>query len=88
MCLSLCLPQAHGASVLSSFCEGFFLQHMAGLLEREAFRSLLLGPLGARWVTEMGSGPKMVPPRGDSPLEELEMTLARRLRSLYITSRV
>uniref|UniRef100_A0A674DKA0 Ankyrin repeat and BTB domain containing 2 n=1 Tax=Salmo trutta TaxID=8032 RepID=A0A674DKA0_SALTR len=80
--------KAHGASVLSSFCEGFFLQHMAGLLEREAFRSLLLGPLGARWVTEMGSGPKMVPPRGDSPLEELEMTLARRLRSLYVTSRV
>uniref|UniRef100_A0A8C7G4D6 Ankyrin repeat and BTB domain containing 2 n=1 Tax=Oncorhynchus kisutch TaxID=8019 RepID=A0A8C7G4D6_ONCKI len=80
--------KAHAASVLSSFCEGFFLQHMAGLLEREAFRSLLLGPLGARWVTEMGSGPKMVPPRGDSPLEELETTLARRLRSLYITSRV
>uniref|UniRef100_A0A8C7PM32 Ankyrin repeat and BTB (POZ) domain containing 2b n=1 Tax=Oncorhynchus mykiss TaxID=8022 RepID=A0A8C7PM32_ONCMY len=80
--------KAHAASVLSSFCEGFFLQHMAGLLEREAFRSLLLGPMGARWVTEMGSGPKMVPPRGDSPLEELETTLARRLRSLYITSRV
>uniref|UniRef100_A0A8C8FXU3 BTB domain-containing protein n=1 Tax=Oncorhynchus tshawytscha TaxID=74940 RepID=A0A8C8FXU3_ONCTS len=80
--------KAHAASVLSSFCEGFFLQHMAGLLEREAFRSLLLGPLGAHWVTEMGSGPKMVPPRGDSPLEELETTLARRLRSLYITSRV
>uniref|UniRef100_A0A8C7PL25 Ankyrin repeat and BTB (POZ) domain containing 2b n=1 Tax=Oncorhynchus mykiss TaxID=8022 RepID=A0A8C7PL25_ONCMY len=60
--------KAHAASVLSSFCEGFFLQHMAGLLEREAFRSLLLG--------------------GDSPLEELETTLARRLRSLYITSRV
>uniref|UniRef100_A0A8C7G200 Ankyrin repeat and BTB domain containing 2 n=2 Tax=Oncorhynchus TaxID=8016 RepID=A0A8C7G200_ONCKI len=57
--------KAHAASVLSSFCEGFFLQHMAGLLEREAFRSL-----------------------GDSPLEELETTLARRLRSLYITSRV
>uniref|UniRef100_A0A8C8FZM4 ABTB2/3 histone-like domain-containing protein n=1 Tax=Oncorhynchus tshawytscha TaxID=74940 RepID=A0A8C8FZM4_ONCTS len=69
--------KAHAASVLSSFCEGFFLQHMAGLLEREAFRSLLLGPLGAHWVTEM-----------DSPLEELETTLARRLRSLYITSRV
>ncbi|CAB1323659.1 unnamed protein product [Coregonus sp. 'balchen'] len=63
-------------------------KHMAGLLEREAFRSLLLGPLGARWVTEMGSGPKTGPPRGDSPLEELETTLARRLRSLYITSRV
>uniref|UniRef100_A0A8D3A9J1 Ankyrin repeat and BTB (POZ) domain containing 2b n=1 Tax=Scophthalmus maximus TaxID=52904 RepID=A0A8D3A9J1_SCOMX len=58
--------KAHGSLELSSFCEGYFLQQMPALLEREGFRSL----------------------RGDSPLEELEATLARRLRSLYVTSRV
>uniref|UniRef100_A0A672GKJ7 Ankyrin repeat and BTB/POZ domain-containing protein 2 n=1 Tax=Salarias fasciatus TaxID=181472 RepID=A0A672GKJ7_SALFA len=57
---------------LSSFCEGYFLQQMPALLERESFRSLLLGP-------RQGSS---------SPLEELEATLAQRLRSLYVTSRV
>ncbi|XP_062317950.1 ankyrin repeat and BTB/POZ domain-containing protein 2 isoform X2 [Osmerus eperlanus] len=72
--------KAHDAVELSSFCEAYFLQHMSGLLEREAFQGLLLGPPGARW----GAGAI----RGDSPLEELESTLAQRLRSLYVTSRV
>uniref|UniRef100_A0A8C9QXB6 Ankyrin repeat and BTB domain containing 2 n=1 Tax=Scleropages formosus TaxID=113540 RepID=A0A8C9QXB6_SCLFO len=63
--------KAHGAADLTSFCEGYFLQHMAGLLEQEAFRMLL------RWG-----------PGRDSPLDDMEVALARRLRSLYVTSRV
>ncbi|KAK7117925.1 hypothetical protein R3I94_023216 [Phoxinus phoxinus] len=68
--------KAHGAVELSTHCEGFFLQNMAGLLEREAFRALILGS-----GTRGGSGK-------DSLLDELEATLARRLRSLLVTSRV
>ncbi|KAL0154700.1 hypothetical protein M9458_048963, partial [Cirrhinus mrigala] len=33
----------HGGVELSTYCEGYFLQNMAGLLEREAFRTLILG---------------------------------------------
>ncbi|XP_048013975.1 ankyrin repeat and BTB/POZ domain-containing protein 2 isoform X2 [Megalobrama amblycephala] len=68
--------KAHGAVELITYCEGFFLQNMAGLLEREAFRALILGS-----GTRSGSGK-------DSLLEELEATLTRRLRSLLVTSRV
>ncbi|KAF4095348.1 ankyrin repeat and BTB/POZ domain-containing protein 2 [Onychostoma macrolepis] len=68
--------KAHGAAELSTYCEGYFLQNMAGLLEREAFRTIILGS-----GTRSGSGK-------DSLLEELEATLARRLRSLLVTSRV
>ncbi|XP_042608815.1 ankyrin repeat and BTB/POZ domain-containing protein 2-like [Cyprinus carpio] len=68
--------KSHGAVELSTYCEGYFLQNMAGLLEREAFRTLILGS-----GTRSGSGK-------DSLLEELEATLARRLRSLLVTSRV
>ena len=72
--------QAHGSVELSAFCEGYFLQNMSALLEREGFRALLLGPqTGSR-----GGGS----PRLESPLEQLEATLARRLRSLYTSSRV
>ncbi|XP_070764286.1 ankyrin repeat and BTB/POZ domain-containing protein 2 isoform X2 [Enoplosus armatus] len=78
--------KAHGSMELSSFCEGYFLQQMPALLEREGFRSLLLGPPGARQGNNSTS--TLVHSRGDSPLEELEATLARRLRSLYVTSRV
>ncbi|XP_031421039.1 ankyrin repeat and BTB/POZ domain-containing protein 2 [Clupea harengus] len=69
--------KAHGAAELSTYCEGFFLQHMPGLMEREAFRGLLLLGPGGRW----GSG-------RETPLDEMEAMLARRLRSLYVTSRV
>ncbi|XP_052399410.1 ankyrin repeat and BTB/POZ domain-containing protein 2-like [Carassius gibelio] len=68
--------KAHGAVELSTYCEGYFLQNMAGLLERESFRTLILGS-----GTRSGSGK-------DSLLEELEATLTRRLRSLLVTSRV
>ncbi|XP_035013048.1 ankyrin repeat and BTB/POZ domain-containing protein 2 isoform X2 [Hippoglossus stenolepis] len=78
--------KVYGSLELSSFCEGYFLQQMPALLERESFRSLLLGPPGAR----QGNHPTstLVHSRGDSPLEELEATLAQRLRSLCVTSRV
>ncbi|KAJ8343751.1 hypothetical protein SKAU_G00310800 [Synaphobranchus kaupii] len=69
--------KAHGAAELSAFCEGYFLRHMADLLEKESFRGLVLGGTGIR------TGPGR-----DWPLEELEGALARRLRSLYVTSRV
>ncbi|KAJ8417685.1 hypothetical protein AAFF_G00225280 [Aldrovandia affinis] len=68
--------KAHGAAELGAFSEGYFLRNMAGLLEREAFRGLVLGS-GGRWG-----------PTRDSPLEGLEGTLAQRLRSLYVTSQV
>ena len=76
VCVCVCC-QAHGAAELSTYCEGFFLQHMPGLMEREAFRGLLLLGPGGRW----GSG-------RETPLDEMEAMLARRLRSLYVTSRV
>lgn len=78
--------QAHISVELSSFCEGYFLQQMSALLERDGFRSLLLGPPGARQGNNSTS--MLAHSRGDSPLEELEATLAQRLRSLYVTSRV
>lgn len=78
--------KAHGSVELSSFCEGYFLQQMPALLEREGFRSLLLGPPAARQGNNSTS--TLVHSRGDSPLEELEATLAQRLRSLCVTSRV
>uniref|UniRef100_A0A3B4XWH6 Ankyrin repeat and BTB domain containing 2 n=1 Tax=Seriola lalandi dorsalis TaxID=1841481 RepID=A0A3B4XWH6_SERLL len=78
--------KAHGSLELSSFCEGYFLQQMPALLEREGFRTLLLGPPAVRHGNNSTS--TLVHSRGDSPLEELEATLAQRLRSLYVTSRV
>lgn len=82
----LSFSQAHGSVELSSFCEGYFLQQMPALLEREGFRSLLLGPPGTRQGNTSTS--TLVHSRGDSPLEELEASLAQRLRSLHVTSRV
>ncbi|XP_071401262.1 ankyrin repeat and BTB/POZ domain-containing protein 2 isoform X3 [Centroberyx affinis] len=78
--------KAHGSVELSSLCEGYFLQQMPALLEREGFRSLLLGPPGAR--PGANSTSTLAHIRGDSPLEELEASLAQRLRSLHVTSRV
>ncbi|XP_034071834.1 ankyrin repeat and BTB/POZ domain-containing protein 2 [Gymnodraco acuticeps] len=78
--------KAHGSVELSSFCEGYFLQQMPALLEREGFRTLLLGPPSARQGNNSIS--TLAHSRGESPLEELEATLAQRLRSLCVTSRV
>ncbi|KAJ8249400.1 hypothetical protein GJAV_G00234390 [Gymnothorax javanicus] len=35
--------KAHGAVELGVFCEGYFLRHMAELLDRESFHELILG---------------------------------------------
>ncbi|XP_054633155.1 ankyrin repeat and BTB/POZ domain-containing protein 2 isoform X2 [Dunckerocampus dactyliophorus] len=75
--------KAHGSVELSSFCEGYFLQQMPTLMERETFRSLLLG-----YRPGNNSTSTLALNQGESLLEELEVTLARRLRSLYVTSRV
>ncbi|XP_063052676.1 ankyrin repeat and BTB/POZ domain-containing protein 2 isoform X2 [Engraulis encrasicolus] len=74
--------KAHGAAELSAYCEGFFLQQMPGLMEQEAFRSLLLLGPGARWGAHSNATTR------DTPLDDMEAMLARRLRSLYVTSRV
>ncbi|KAL7858385.1 hypothetical protein AOLI_G00184870 [Acnodon oligacanthus] len=68
--------KAHGAVELSAYCEGYFLQNMGELLERESFRGLLCGPTTRSY------------PGRDMLLEELEATLTCRLRSLHVSSRV
>ncbi|XP_047210381.1 ankyrin repeat and BTB/POZ domain-containing protein 2 [Girardinichthys multiradiatus] len=78
--------KANGSVDLSAFCESFFLQQMPALLEKEGFRTLLLGTHRARQGNNCTSS--MAHSRGDSPLEELEAILAQRLRSLYISSQV
>ncbi|MEQ2299425.1 Ankyrin repeat and BTB/POZ domain-containing protein 2 [Ameca splendens] len=78
--------KANGSVDLSAFCESFFLQQMPVLLEKEGFRTLLLGTHRARQGNNCTSS--MAHSRSDSPLEELEAILAQRLRSLYISSQV
>uniref|UniRef100_H3BYI7 BTB domain-containing protein n=1 Tax=Tetraodon nigroviridis TaxID=99883 RepID=H3BYI7_TETNG len=78
--------KAHGSEELSSFCEGYFLQQMPSLLEKEGFKSLLMGPPCSRQANISAS--TLAHSRENSPIEELEATLARRLRSLHVTSRV
>lgn len=77
--------KASSLSELSSFCEGYFLQQMPALLEREGFRSLLLGP---RQGNSSSSTLVHHSHRVDCPLEEMESALAQRLHLLYVTSRV
>lgn len=77
--------KANGLSELTSFCEGYFLQQMPALLEREGFRNLLLGP---RQGNSSSSTLVHHSHRADSPLEEMEGALAQRLHLLYVTSRV
>ncbi|MGH0156897.1 UNVERIFIED_CONTAM: hypothetical protein FKN15_032559 [Acipenser sinensis] len=64
----------HNATELASFCEGYFLQSMGQLLEHEVFRALVFG--------------RSSRVQGLEPLEELETGLARRMRSVYVTSRL
>ncbi|KAJ3596798.1 hypothetical protein NHX12_003198 [Muraenolepis orangiensis] len=77
--------KAHGSVELRAFCEGYFLQNMPALLEKESFRGLLLGTQGSARSGANGSGSLSRP---DSPLEQMEATLSVRLRSLYTSSRV
>lgn len=73
--LTLPLPsQIHNAPELALFCEGFFLKHMKALLEQDSFRQLIYG--------------RNSKVQGLDPLQDLQSTLAERLHSVYITSRV
>nr|XP_008522896.1 PREDICTED: ankyrin repeat and BTB/POZ domain-containing protein 2 [Equus przewalskii] len=64
----------HNAPELALFCEGFFLKHMKALLEQDAFRQLIYG--------------RSSKVQGLDPLQDLQSTLAERVHSVYITSRV
>lgn len=67
-------PQIHNAPELALFCEGFFLKHMKALLEQDAFRQLIYG--------------RSSKVQGLDPLQDLQSTLAERVHSVYVTSRV
>lgn len=67
-------PQIHNAPELALFCEGFFLKHMKALLEQDSFRQLIYG--------------RNSKVQGLDPLQDLQTTLAERVHSVYITSRV
>uniref|UniRef100_A0A667WZH3 Ankyrin repeat and BTB domain containing 2 n=1 Tax=Myripristis murdjan TaxID=586833 RepID=A0A667WZH3_9TELE len=64
----------HGASELRRFCEGFFLQNMEQLLQREDFHRLLLGGLGQHQLHPV-------------LLWDLEAALVHRLYTLYPSCR-
>ncbi|XP_025022715.1 ankyrin repeat and BTB/POZ domain-containing protein 2 isoform X2 [Python bivittatus] len=64
----------HNAPELASFCEGFFLKHMNSLVQQESFRQLIYG--------------RNSRVQGLDPLQDLQSTLASRLQSIYVTSRV
>ncbi|XP_051822243.1 ankyrin repeat and BTB/POZ domain-containing protein 2 [Antechinus flavipes] len=64
----------HNAPELALFCEGFFLKHMKALLEQDSFRQLIYG--------------RSSKVQGLDPLQDLQNTLAERVHSVYITSRV
>ncbi|XP_074086558.1 ankyrin repeat and BTB/POZ domain-containing protein 2 [Macrotis lagotis] len=64
----------HNAPELALFCEGFFLKHMKALLEMDSFRQLIYG--------------RSSKVQGLDPLQDLQNTLAERVHSVYITSRV
>uniref|UniRef100_A0A8C5XY02 Ankyrin repeat and BTB/POZ domain-containing protein 2 n=1 Tax=Microcebus murinus TaxID=30608 RepID=A0A8C5XY02_MICMU len=64
----------HNAPELALFCEGFFLKHMKALLEQDSFRQLIYS--------------RSSKVQGLDPLQDLQSTLAERVHSVYITSRV
>ncbi|KFO19927.1 Ankyrin repeat and BTB/POZ domain-containing protein 2 [Fukomys damarensis] len=64
----------HNAPELALFCEGFFLKHMKALLEQDAFRQLIYS--------------RSSKVQGLDPLQDLQSTLAERVHSVYVTSRV
>ncbi|XP_021120036.1 ankyrin repeat and BTB/POZ domain-containing protein 2 isoform X2 [Heterocephalus glaber] len=64
----------HNAPELALFCEGFFLKHMKVLMEQDAFRQLIYG--------------RSSKVQGLDPLQDLQNTLAERVHSVYVTSRV
>ncbi|XP_034998298.2 ankyrin repeat and BTB/POZ domain-containing protein 2 [Hippoglossus stenolepis] len=69
----------HGAAELCRFCEGFFLQHMDLLLDREDFHRLLLGGAGQQLLC-----PGTIVQDGDvSLLNDLKVALIHRLYTLH-----
>ncbi|XP_060924523.1 ankyrin repeat and BTB/POZ domain-containing protein 2-like [Limanda limanda] len=69
----------HGATELCRFCEGFFLQHMDLLLDREDFHRLLLGGAGQQLLC-----PGTIDQDGDaSLLNDLKVALIHRLYTLH-----
>nr|XP_046253578.1 ankyrin repeat and BTB/POZ domain-containing protein 2-like [Scatophagus argus] len=70
----------HGGAELCRFCEGFFLQNMDRLLERDDFHRLLLGAVGQELLRPQDQDPSLL-------LRVLEATLIRRLSSLHAACR-
>lgn len=76
--------QLHGAAELRRFCEGFFLQNMDRLLDREDFHRLLLGGVGQELLCPGVSTQDQDPP---VLLRVLEATLIQRLYTLHAACR-
>ncbi|XP_073320222.1 ankyrin repeat and BTB/POZ domain-containing protein 2-like [Pagrus major] len=74
----------HGGSELCRFCEGFFLQNMDLLLDREDFHRLLLGAVGQELLCLEVDAQDQDPP---VLLRVLEATLIHRLYSLHSACR-
>ncbi|KAM9366758.1 ankyrin repeat and BTB/POZ domain-containing protein 2-like [Symphorus nematophorus] len=74
----------HGAAELCRFCEGFFLQNMDRLLDREDFHRLLLGAVGEE-LLRPGTDTQDQDPT--VLLRVLEGTLIHRLYSLHSACR-
>lgn len=68
--------QHHGAADLCRFCEGFFLQNMERLLDREDFHRLLSGGVAQELLCSQAR-----------LLTDLEAALIRRLCSLHSACR-
>lgn len=61
-----------GVTELSAYCEGYFLKNMMVLIENEAFKQLL--------YDKNGEG------TGQDVLQDLQRTLAIRIRSIHLSS--
>lgn len=72
--------QLHGAAELCRFCEGFFLQNMDRLLDREDFFHLLLGGVGQEQLCPQDQDPSLL-------LKVLEAMLVQRLHALHAACR-
>ncbi|XP_028258025.1 ankyrin repeat and BTB/POZ domain-containing protein 2-like [Parambassis ranga] len=86
----------HAASELCRFCEGFFLQHMDQLLDREDFHRLLLGGVRQELLCSTGSRHGLGHDQDqdqdqdlDPPvlLRDLQAALIQRLYSLHSVCR-
>ncbi|XP_038130252.1 ankyrin repeat and BTB/POZ domain-containing protein 2-like [Cyprinodon tularosa] len=78
----------HGAAELCRFCEGFFLQNMDQLLDREDFHRLLLGTIRKESFSPGSATPPGSGPDQDLPvLKHLEATLIDRLYHLHAECR-